>query len=379
MDLLAQITGNFSLVLTYGVPFLFVLTVVVFFHELGHFMVARWCGVKIETFSVGFGRELFGFNDKHGTRWKFAWLPLGGYVKFLGDENVASAPDATEIQAMDEDARRHSFHHKPLAQRAAVVAAGPVANFILAIVIFAFVFSVFGRHITLPLVDKVQPGSAAEQGGFKAGDLVTRIDGRKITTFNEMQRAVSISANREMSFVVRRNNKDVALKATPRMREVKFRFGGTQRIGVIGIERNATGDAIIKKHYDPVTALGMAVDETWFIVERTGVFIYGLVMGRENVKQLSGPVRIAQLSGEIGKIGFDRLIHFIGLISVSIGLINLFPVPMLDGGHLLFYGIEALRGRPVSERVQEFGFRVGFALVVALMVFVTWIDYQNIF
>ncbi len=374
MGLIADLGGWGSSFLHYALPFLFVLTVVVFFHELGHFLVARWCGVRILTFSVGFGPELVGFTDRHGTRWKLAAIPLGGFVKFFGDENAASVPDQAALSQMSESERRESFFHKSVAQRAAVVAAGPIANFLLAIAIFASVFALYGKQIATARIDSIQPDSAAAASGLRPGDLVVAIDGRPIESFGDMQRIVSTSAGQALEVTVDRGGVLTTVKATPALREVKDNFGNVHRIGVLGVTRsNAPGD-VRTQAVDPLTALRMGTEETWFVIDRTLSYIVGVITGREKADQLGGPIRIAQVSGQVASVGFVALIHLAAVLSVSIGLINLFPVPLLDGGHLLFYGIEAARGRPLSERAQEMGFRIGLAIVLMLMIFATFND-----
>lgn len=374
MELLTKLAGFGDSIMSYILPFLFVLTLVVFFHELGHFIVARWCKVDVKVFSIGFGREIFGFNDKKGTRWRLSWIPLGGYVKFAGDENAASAPDTDAIKNMSAEERAGNFHAKSLAQKAAVVVAGPVANFLLAIAIFAFIFTFIGQRQTLPLVDAVSDNSAASQAGFKEGDLVISIDGEPIESFGEMQRIVSISADQELAIIVKRRGAEVALKATPRKRETTDVFGNTIRRGLLGIRRSASPEGWVLKKYDPLTSVWMGTKETYFVISRTLSYLYDVITGREKADQLGGPIRIAQISGQVATAGFFALLNLGAVLSVSIGLINLFPVPMLDGGHLLFYGIEAVRGRPLSEKSQEIGFRIGLALVLMLMIFATWND-----
>jgi regulator of sigma E protease len=374
MGLVAKIAGFGDSLFSYLLPFLFVLTVVVFFHELGHFIVARWCKVTVRVFSVGFGREIFGFNDRKGTRWRLSWIPLGGYVKFLGDENAASIPDWDANEAMTEEEKAGSFHNKPLAHRAAVVAAGPIANFVLAIIIFAFMFTFIGQRQTLPIVDAVSVDSAAEQAGFKVGDRVLSIDGEPIETFGEMQRVVSISADQELTIIVDRAGAEIVLKATPRKQETTDVFGNTIRRGLLGIRRSASPDDWILKKHDPLTSVWMGTQETYFVISRTLYYLYEVVTGREKADQLGGPIRIVQVSGQVASAGFLALLNLAAILSVSIGLINLFPIPMLDGGHLLFYSIEAVRGRPLSERTQEISFRIGLALVLMLMIFATWND-----
>ncbi len=361
----------------YLIPFLFVLTIVVFFHELGHFLVARWCGVRVLTFSIGFGTELLGFNDRHGTRWKISAIPLGGYVKFYGDENAASAPDADAVQAMTPAERKESFHHQSVARRAAIVAAGPIANFILSIVIFAAIFMFYGKQSTTARVDSIQPDSAAAAAGFVAGDVITAINGRPIVTFAEMQRVVSGSAGAPLDVTIDRGGMRLVLKATPALREVKDNFGNTHRIGVLGISRAMEpGDAKLEKS-GPLKALALGVEETWFVVDRTMSYLGGVIIGKEAADQLGGPLRIAQVSGQVASLGLVPLFNLAAVLSVSIGLLNLFPIPLLDGGHLLFYLIEAVRRKPLSERSQEIGFRIGLALVAALMIFATRNDIMH--
>jgi regulator of sigma E protease len=361
-------------ILGYVVPFLFVLTIVVFFHELGHFLVARWNGVKVLTFSLGFGPELFGFNDRHGTRWKLSAIPLGGYVKFFGDDSEASTPSSDSLSKMTADERSVSFHHKRVGPRAAIVVAGPVANFILAVVLFTFLFSAFGVPSTTARVDSIQSGSPAETAGFKAGDVIVAIDGSAIQNFQEMQRTVSIEAGRELNFSVKRGSETIQIKATPQLREIKDRFGNVQRLGILGISRSTAANEVTIERVNPAVAFWMGIKETWFVVDRTFSYIGGLFAGREAADQLGGPLRIAQISGQVATIGFTPLLHLAAVLSISIGLLNLFPVPLLDGGHLMFYAIEAIRGRPLSERAQEFGFRIGLGLVLMLMVFATYND-----
>ena len=361
--------------LGYIVPFLFVLTIVVFFHELGHFLVARWAGVKVLTFSLGFGPELAGFNDRQGTRWKISAIPLGGYVKFFGDESEASTPASFETLAnMTEEERAGSFHHKRVGPRAAIVAAGPIANFILAIVIFTCLFTFFGKPSTTARVDKIEANSAAAKAGFQAGDIVTAIDGKTIGSFSDMQRIVSIRAGDQLTFTVKRGDATLQLRGTPELREVKDAFGNAHRIGVLGITRQTAAGDVTTERVDPATAFWLGVKETWFVVDRTLAYIGGVFVGREAADQVGGPLRIAQISGQVATIGMAALIHLAAVLSISIGLLNLFPVPLLDGGHLLFYAVEAVRGRPLSPRAQEMGFRIGLGLVLMLMVFATYND-----
>lgn len=362
-----------------GIPFLFVLTVVVFFHELGHFLVARWNGVGVARFSIGFGAELGGFNDSKGTRWSVCAVPLGGYVKFIDDANPASMPgDTNALEAEGHDSSNF-FAKKKLSQRAAIVAAGPIANFILAVVIFTGIFFINGRDILSAQIDEILPGSVASETGFQVGDTIIAIDGAPIEGFVDLQRAVSVSAEIPLVFTVKRAGGSVDLTATPALKEVPDPFGGTQRIGQLGIQRSTSPEAIVNKRFGPVEALGEGAGETWYIMKRTVTFFGGLITGRESVDQLGGPIRIAEVSGHVAAISFTALIGLTAVLSVSIGIMNLLPIPVLDGGHLMFYAIEAVRGGPLPEKTQEYGYKIGLALVLTLMVFVTSIDISRLF
>jgi regulator of sigma E protease len=355
----AALVGNYT---GWIVPFLFTLTVIVFFHELGHFLVARWCGIRVLVFSLGFGPEIAGFTDRLGTRWKLSAIPLGGYVKFFGDENEASVPDPATLAAMSDEERKQSFFGQSVGRRAAVVVAGPLTNFILAIVLFAAVFMVVGKQIAVPRVAAVESGSPAAVAGFQPGDLVTAIDGRKIDNFVDMQRIVGFSGGHPLTIVVDRGGVPVTLTATPEMRNNR---------GILGVTRsNQPGDVRVES-VAPLDAVKLGVDKTWFIVDTTLSYIRDVFVGRQSADQIGGPIGIARISGQVAELGWGALIDFVAVISVSIGLLNLFPVPLLDGGHLLFYLIEAIRGRPLSERAQEVGFRIGLAIVVMLMIFAT--------
>ena len=374
MEFLGGLENFGATTLGYLLPFLFVLTTVVFFHELGHFLVARWCGVGVRTFSVGFGPELVGFTDRRGTRWRISAIPLGGYVKFNGDDSEASTPNRDALAEMSEEERRTTFAGKTVWQRAAIVAAGPIANFILAIAIFAALFTLYGRETTSARVDTVVAGTVAERAGFKPGDVVLSIDGERIDSFNDLQRIVSGSADRELEIVVDRNGAPVTIRAVPERREVRDNFGNVHRVGQLGLSRTTDPSSIVVERYDLPQAVVLGAQETWFVVSRTMAYLRDVVIGRESADQLGGPIRVAQVSGQVATIGFTALVHLAAVLSVSIGLLNLFPIPMLDGGHLLFYLIEAVRGRPLSDRAQDIGFRIGLAAVLMLMLFTTWND-----
>ena len=378
MEIIGGLSAFGGSLVGYVVPFLFVLTIVVFFHELGHFLMARWCGIKVLTFSIGFGPEIVGFNDRYGTRWKISAVPLGGYVKFFGDENAASVPDHAASAGMTEAEKKDSFVFQPVGSRAAVVAAGPIANFVLAIAIFAAIFMTVGKQTTSARVDTVQPGSAAQAAGFQPGDLVLTINGEKIESFSDMQRIVSVSAGEPLTIEVERGNAQITLKAVPQLKELKDNFGNAHRLGVLGISRSMAPGDIKTEKAGPLRAIVMGAQETWFVVDRTLSYISGVFTGREAADQLGGPIRIAQVSGQVATAGFAALFHLTAVLSVSIGLLNLFPIPLLDGGHLLFYIIETIRGRPLSERAQELGFRIGLAIVLMLMIFATFNDILRI-
>lgn len=354
----------------YGVMFLLVLTVLVFVHELGHYWVARRAGVRVEVFSIGFGPELFGFNDRAGTRWKFSAIPLGGYVKMFGDADVASRPDTGAARAMTEEERRVSFYHQPLSRRAAVVAAGPIANFLFAIVALAFLFMVYGQPYSPPVVEEVQPDGAAAEAGMVAGDRIVSMDGRSVDRFQDILQQIVMNPGQTIDLVVERDGQLLEMTITPRTVQVTDRFGNEHKIGRLGVIRG--GDEYVR--LQPLTAVWQASVETVTLVRGTLDAVGQMIMGVRSTDELGGPLRIAQMSGEIAQTGIVALIWFMAVLSINLGLINLFPIPMLDGGHLLYYGIEAVRGRPLGERAQEFGFRIGLALVLTLMVFATWND-----
>ncbi|WP_422038454.1 RIP metalloprotease RseP [Roseibium sp.] len=371
MDLLVS---AYSLVVGTIIPFLFVLTIVVFFHELGHFAVARWCNVKVDAFAVGFGREIFGWNDRKGTRWKLCMIPLGGYVKFAGDENAASVPSREIIANMSDEERKTAFIAKPVWQRAAIVAAGPLANFLLAIVIFAALFVSAGKQGLVPVVEEVFPDGAAARGGIVAGDVVKQIDGRDIHTFGELRQIVLMNANNPLVFQVERGGDLVALTVTPDAKEKEVFLGERQMAGDIGLRGSADPENVIRIQYGPIGAIAEGARETYRIMDGTVSYIWGVITQRQSADQLGGPIRVAEISGKVAEHGLIPLISLAAVLSVSIGLINLAPVPILDGGHLVFFAAEALRGKPLSERVQDVGFRIGLGLVLMLMVFVTWRD-----
>jgi regulator of sigma E protease len=349
----------------YLVPFLLILSVVVFVHEFGHYWVARRNGVRIEVFSIGFGPELFGLNDRHGTRWKFSAIPLGGYVKMLGDADAASAT-VDPGRAREPD----SFPGKSVWQRMAIVVAGPVANFVFAIVALAILFVAVGRPFTPPEVGAVQPDSPAAAAGLVPGDRVIAVDGAAIQSFEELQVVVRGSAGRELQLTIERDGETLDLPLTPAASEIEDRFGNRHQVGLIGVSRAG----VEYRRSNPFLALFEATAETGRMIGGTLYALGEMIVGSRGTQELGGPLRIAQMSGQIAQDGVVPAIWFTAVLSINLGLINLFPIPMLDGGHLLLYGIEAARGRALTERSQEIAFRFGLAMVLSLMVFATWND-----
>lgn len=356
------------------VPFLFVLTIVVFVHEMGHYLVGRWCGIGVKAFSIGFGPELLGFNDRRGTRWKLCAIPLGGYVKFVGDMSVTSKPDSSEDDNLSPDERKIAFHTQPVWKRAATVFAGPLFNFLLTIAVFTVLFSAYGRYVMEPTVAEVRAASPAANAGIQPGDRFVSVDGQPVETFSDVQRIVSGRGGDPLTFVMMRDGKEVSVTATPEMMEQKDALGNSVKVAVIGVVNNEELGQPRLISYSPGGAFVQAVSETGHIIERTGQFLKRFVVGREDKCQLGGPVKIADMAGKAAQLGFVWLVQLVALLSVGIGFLNLLPIPPLDGGHLAFYAVEAVIRRPVSERAMEAVYRVGMILVLAFMGFVFWND-----
>ncbi|MFZ5673757.1 MAG: RIP metalloprotease RseP [Pseudomonadota bacterium] len=359
MDLLATFPATILSYGTYVVTLLVALTVIVFIHEYGHFKVARLCGMKVDTFSIGFGREIWGKNDRYGTRWKIGWLPVGGYVKFAGDANATSMPDPSVTANPDE------FHGKPIWQRALVVAAGPVANFILAFFLFAGAFYFLGDQTPGTKLGKILPDSPAQAAGFEVNDIVRKIDGRRVQSFPDIIEIVTMSAGKTLTFDVDRSGSQVSLTVVPRSIVEDRGFYGKFTIGQIGAAPSLDADNFAD------VSLGRAFELSASQIERIVVltvqYVGRLIIGQDSVSQLGGVGTMAKLTGDAAQNGLFQYIGMIAVLSVSIGLINLFPIPMLDGGHLVFYALEAIRRKPLGPQAQEWSFRIGFAVVIFIM------------
>lgn len=367
MDLSLLLTNVLHGVWYYVVIFLVIITVVVFVHELGHYLVARANGVRVEVFSIGFGPELWGWNTKTGTRWRVALFPLGGYVRFFGDADAASA--TPEPRELTEEEKSWSFQHKRLGQRAAVVAAGPAANLVFAVLGLAGLFMVLGQPVTEPVVGGVFPGTAAEAAGIQVGDRVVAINGRAVERFQDIQRIVRLEIEQPLELTLKRGDETLTISARPRIDLRKGLFGDMEKVPVLGVSANPASTRVI--HHGPISALGESLSETGAMVRATFVGIGQMISGTRNSDELGGPIRIAKGAGEAAQLGLSSVIYYTILLSLNLGLINLFPIPVLDGGHLLFYAVEAILGRPLGERAQEYGFRIGLFLVLALMIFAT--------
>ncbi len=358
--------------LSSALAFVVVLTALVFVHEMGHYLVARWRGVRVEVFSIGFGREIAGWTDRTGTRWKISWIPLGGYVKFVGDMNAASAGSA---KALPPELAKDAFANKPLGSRAAVVVAGPVANFLFAIVVFATLYSTLGQPFTPPVISELEPGSVAEAAGFRAGDRFVRVDGVSIDRFEDLVQIVFASPGRMLDFTILRDGAQMTMRAAPGTREIAAKSGSKpQQVGYLGVRSSGYEQV----RHNPAVSVWYATKQTWLVSRETLVSLGRMATGAGSSEDLRGPIGIAQLSGQVAHFGVAPLLEFMALLSISLGLLNLFPIPLLDGGHLLYYAFEFARGRPLGERAQEFGFRIGLALVLMLMLYATWNDFVQL-
>jgi regulator of sigma E protease len=392
--------GVLGQVLTYIVPFLLVLTFIVTIHELGHFLVARAFGVKVDRFAIGFGRPLFSRVDRSGIEWRLGWIPAGGYVKFSGDLDASSVPDQAGLAELRQRvvaqegtaAVRDYYHFKPVWQRALIVAAGPVANFILAITVFAILSMTMGAQMTPARVGQVQAGSPAAVAGFQPGDLITAVNGRAIEDSSEVTRAVMLSSGDPLRFTVERGGGQVQLTATPQRRTENDPIAGRIQVGRIGVLLEARREDVRHVRYGPLEAVGAGARQTIDVIGSTVTYLGRLLTGRESGDQLSGPIGIAKASGSLTNMAVQAnpdptatalnlgltLINLAAILSIGIGFLNLLPIPVLDGGHLVFYAYEAVARRPVAARFQEAGYRVGLALLAGFMLFATWNDLQKL-
>jgi regulator of sigma E protease len=360
--------------LSYVVPFLVVLTIIVFVHEMGHYLVARWNGIAIQAFSIGFGPELVGFNDRRGTRWKLSAIPLGGYVRFVGDMNAASMPDEAFIERAGPELSRQLFVNKNVWQRIAVVVAGPVANIIFTLLVLYALLLGYGRYTIPAVLDAVPVESVAGQAGLAEGDRILSVDGYEVRGFEDFQRLIATAPERQVSITFERSGQTETVTAVPQAVTTTDRFGNSHRIGRLGVTKNIEQSEVVLYRPNPIEAIGMTFEEVRFIVDRTVAFLGDFFVGRGDVEQLGGPVKVAKVSGEVASLGVVALINLMALLSLNIGIFNLLPIPVLDGGHLLYYLAEAARGKPLSQRVQDIGNRFGLAVVFTLMVFTTFND-----
>ena len=350
-------------------PFLIILTVLVFVHEMGHYLVARKNGVKVEVFAIGFGSELFGWTDRLGTRWKICAVPLGGYVKMFGDGDITSSTNLEDANESFEE-KENAFHHKSLGARAAIVLAGPAANFLFAIILLAGLYSIVGQRYAPPIIDKITTGSSADIAGLVIGDEILQVNEKNIKRFDELQRIVRPNPGKELKFLIRRDNEILLKTVIPQLVEGKDASGSKIVYGLLGV---VSEQATFIRH-NPLTSFGLAMEETWVIVSQTLIHVTEMIRGERTTEELGGPIRIAKLSGAVADAGLTSSIWFMAVLSINLGLINLFPVPVLDGGHLFFYLLEFIRGKPLEAKMQGIASYVGLVLVISLMIFVTWND-----
>lgn len=363
-----------ALILHNFLSFIAIISLIVFIHEFGHFWVARLCGVQIEAFSIGFGKEIFGFNDKKGTRWKLCVLPLGGYVKMYGDKNGASVPDLAELEKMSAAEKEKSFIFKNVYQRFAIVIAGPIANFLLAIVIFTFLFKINGLNRVLPIVDEILPQSAASESDLKKGDKIITINGQEITDFNDVRKIVTISTDKELQLEIEREKQILQISITPKYQISKDFFGDEIKTGMLGITASQT----THEDLNIAQSFAQANVETYKTSLLIFEALYELITGKRSVKELGGPIKIAKYSGQTVTMGITVVAWFMAMISINLGVMNLLPVPVLDGGHLFFYLIEMIKRKPLSQKTQMIGFQIGMALVLSLMIFTTFNDVHQL-
>ena len=366
-------------ILNFIIPFIILLTVVVFVHEYGHYYFAKKYGVGVTDFSIGFGKEIFGFYDKSGTRWKFCVVPLGGYVKFFGDRNVFSQAEQEELlKRYDKKDQQKLFVTKPLYQRSLIVLAGPAANFLLAILIFTFIYMFAGKDFTPAQINEVQINSPAQSAGIKSGDLIVSINDKKVSSILEVSAFINTSSTENIKIKVLRNDNKIDFLVTPELIKSEDSLGNKINKKIIGIKISPLNNELKRERLGPATAIFYAVKETWFVTNASFDFVISLFKGKGDTTQLGGPIKIAKITGQVAKLGLIAFLSIMAYISISLGFINLFPIPMLDGGHLLFYAFEKVLGRPLSQKTQEGFFRIGLFLLVFLMLFTTINDLKDI-
>ena len=361
------------------IPFIILITVVVFVHEYGHYYFAKRYGVGITDFSIGFGKEIFGWNDKSGTRWKICWIPLGGYVKFFGDRNVFSQNEQMEIiNKYSEEDRKKLFILKPLYQRSLIVAAGPLANFLLAMLIFVMIYMFVGKDMTPPVINEVTENSPAFEAGMKKNDVIIYIDNKKVESILEVSTFINTSTKEIIEFVVLRNDQEISLLVKPNLVDGKDSLGNSAKKRIVGIKLSPLNNNFKKEPLSPSKAIYYSVKEVWFVTTTSLSYLGKMITGSADSSQLGGPIRIAKVTGQVAEYGIIPFLSIMAYISISLGLINLFPIPMLDGGHLMFYLFEKVLGRPLSQKTQEGFFRIGLFLLFSLMFFVTFNDLKDL-
>jgi len=365
--------------LSYIIPFLVLILVVVFIHEYGHYYFAKRFGVGVTDFSIGFGKEMFGWNDKSGTRWKVCLIPLGGYVKFFGDRNVYSQADNDKIiKDYSKEDQDKLFVLKPLYQRALIVFGGPLANFLLAILIFFSVYTFAGKDFTSAVINEVQKDSPAMVAGLKDNDIVVSIDGNEVKSIMEVSKYIMMSTDEFISFTVNRYDEDLTFRVKPNIVDGEDNLGNKISKRMVGIKLGAYNNEVNHVKLGPAKALFYAVNEVYYVSTSSLKYLGSMIVGNGDTSQLGGPIRIAKISGQVAEFGILPFISLMAYISISLGLINLFPIPMLDGGHLMFYGIEKVLGRPLSQKTQEGFFRIGMFLLLSLMFFTTFNDLKDV-
>ena len=365
--------------MNYIIPFLILITIVVFIHEYGHYYFAKRYGVGVTDFSIGFGNEIFGWYDKSGTRWKVCWIPLGGYVKFFGDRNVFSQTEQQNVlDKYNEEERNKLFILKPLYQRSLIVVAGPLANFVLAVIIFSTINMFIGKDLTPAVINEVQINSPAYEAGIQKNDRIISIDNKKINSILEVSTIIATSTSERIELTVLRNEQEITLFAKPNLVQSKDSLGNQVEKRMIGIKLSPLNNEFIKKPLGPSEAIYYAIEEVWFVSVTSLKYLGNMLVGTADSSQLGGPIRIAKITGQIAEYGIVPFLSIMSYISISLGLINLFPIPMLDGGHLMFYFFEKILGRPLKQKTQEGFFRIGLFLLFSLMIFVTFNDLKDI-